>query len=440
MVSRQDKEIAAWALDECKKQGAAAARVGIHGGAGSSYELRDLTIDKIQRSSERSMVIQLFVDGRYGSYSTNRINKTELTGFIKKGIDNTRYLAEDPFRTLANPSRYYKGKEFDLGLYDATFNDIDPQEKIELARRIGEEMHEKDPRILSHSEAYGDSLSFSYIADSQGFEGESFSTHFTISASASVKDEQSDARPENYWFDYTLFYDALKKQDIGKIALERTLAKLGTRKVASGEYPMLVDNLNARQLLSPIISAARGMALQQRNSFLIDKLGQQLFAPSMNLTDNPCNKSTPGSRLFDSEGVATQKRAVIEDGYLRTYFIDTYIANKMSIEPTISDVSVLHLNQGEKSLNELVKSMNKGILVTGFNGGNCNSSTGDFSYGIEGFLIENGEKTHPVSEMNITGNIITLWQMLAETGNDPNTTSSWRLPSLLFEKVAFSGL
>ena len=440
MISKKDKEIAAWVLDECKRQGAAAARVSIYGGVGSSYELRDLIIDKIQRSSERSMVIQLFVDGRYGSYSTNRIEKGELKDFIKKGIENTRYLAEDPFRSLPDPSRYYRSKEMDLKLHDEKFNDIDPQEKIQLARAIGEEMHEKDPRILSHSESFGDTLSYSYIADSQGFEGEQQSTHFTISATVSVKDEQSDARPENFWYDYTLFYDNLKKQGIGQKALERTLRKLGSKKVASGEYPMLVDNLNTRQLISPIISALYGMALQQRNSFLIDKLGQQLFAPSMNLTDDPCNKSIPGSRFFDNEGVATQKRAIIEDGYLRTYFIDTYIANKIKADPTISNPSVLYLNQGDKDLNELIKAMNKGILVTGFNGGNCNSSTGDFSYGIEGFWVESGEMIHPVSEMNITGNIIALWNTLAETGNDPNTTSSWRIPSLLFDKVAFSGL
>ena len=203
---------------------------------------------------------------------------------------------------------------------------------------------------------------------------------------------------------------------------------------------MLVDNLNARRLIAPIISALYGNSLQQRNSFLIDKLDQQLFPLSMNLIDDPHNEGVPGARFFDGEGVATKKRAIIEDGYLRTYFIDTYSANKMKVPPTISGPSTLFLNKGGKDLDGLVKSLSAGILVTGFNGGNCNSSTGDFSYGIEGFWVENGIAVHPVSEMNVTGNMLALWQSLVETGNDPLDSSSWKIPSLLFEKVDFSGL
>ena len=439
MISKQDKTIAAWALEECKKQGAAHARIGINGGSGASYELRDLRIDKIQQSSERSMVIQLFVDERFGSYSANRIDKEELKGFIKKGIDNTRYLAQDTFRTLPDPALYYRGKGEDLKLSDSRFDKVTPEEKIAIARRAGEEIQGKDARILSHSTAYGDSSEFSYQIDTQGFEGERSSTQFTLHASVSVKDED-DSRPENYWYESALFFDALKKEGVGQKALERTLRKLGSRKIESGNYFMLVDSLNSRRLLSPILSALSGGALQQRNSFLIDKLDQQLFAQSMNLIDDPHCESTPGARFFDGEGVATKKRTVIEGGYLRTYFIDIYSANKMRIAPTISGPSTLFLNKGDKDLEGLIKSLPKAILVTGFNGGNCNSSTGDFSYGVEGFLIENGEMQHPVSEMNITGNMLSLWKSLVETGNDPINSSSWKIPSLLFEGVGFSGL
>jgi PmbA protein len=125
---------------------------------------------------------------------------------------------------------------------------------------------------------------------------------------------------------------------------------------------------------------------------------------------------------------------------LKTYFIDTYNAKKMGVEPTISSPSLLVMNQGEKDLNGLIADIDKGILVTGFNGGNCNSSTGDFSYGIEGFLIENGKLTQPVNEMNITGNMLTLWSSLVAIGNDAPDNRSWRIPSLVFEGVNFSGL
>lgn len=112
----------------------------------------------------------------------------------------------------------------------------------------------------------------------------------------------------------------------------------------------------------------------------------------------------------------------------------------MGVPPTISSPSVLVMAPGEKSLDELLAGVGKGILVTGFNGGNCNSTTGDFSYGIEGFLVEDGRMVQPVNEMNVTGNMLTLWQSLAAVGNDPRLSSSWRIPSLLFEGVDFSGL
>mgnify|MGYP000665536330 FL=1 len=145
-------------------------------------------------------------------------------------------------------------------------------------------------------------------------------------------------------------------------------------------------------------------------------------------------------RSFDSEGIATQQRKVFDQGILQTYYIDTYYANKLGTQPTVSSPSILTMPLGTKDMNGLVASVDKGVLVTGFNGGNCNTTTGDFSYGIEGFLIEKGQLTQPVNEMNITGNMLTLWSSLAETGNDPRFSSSWRIPSLLFDGVDFSGI
>ncbi|HCC52702.1 MAG TPA: TldD/PmbA family protein, partial [Porphyromonadaceae bacterium] len=118
----------------------------------------------------------------------------------------------------------------------------------------------------------------------------------------------------------------------------------------------------------------------------------------------------------------------------------TYNANKLNMPQTISSPSILTIPSGSKDLNGLIQSVDKGILVTGFNGGNCNSTTGDFSYGIEGFLVENGKTTQPINEMNITGNMIELWNNLTETGNDARPSSSWRIPSLLFDNVDFSGI
>jgi PmbA protein len=302
-----------------------------------------------------------------------------------------------------------------------------------------EEVYQTDPRIISAGASYSDSDWFDYRIDSNGFEGEKAQTSFSLSAEVSLKGE-GDARPESWWYDSALFWEKLQKTDIGRKALERALRKLGQAKIKSGIYPMLVDNMNVANLLSPVIRALSGEQLAQRNSFLTDKIGEKIASGNLTLTDEPHLPQAQGSRWFDHEGVATCRRTVIENGILKTYFIDTYNANRLKMEPTISGTSVLTFKQGTRNLEELIAQLTKGILVTGFNGGNSNSTTGDFSYGIEGLLIENGKLVKPVSEMNITGNFLSLWSSLVEVGNDARISSAWRTPSVLFEKVSFSGL
>lgn len=426
-------------MDYALKNGCQASRVSLYNGSSSSLEVRNMKIDRLQQASESSLVIHLFVDGRYGSFSTNRIDKKELETFIKNGIDSTRYLAEDQARTLPDPSVYYQGGQPDLELFDPKAESVDPDEKVALAMNTCDEVMGKDDRIISAEASYSDDTEFRYLVASNGFEGESSASSFSLVSSVSIKGE-GEARPSSYWYDSTLFYDTLIKQGIGTKALERVLRKLGQKKVASGKYTMIVDNMNAARLLSPLISALYGSAIQQKNSFLIDKLDQKVVSEKLILTDEPHMKRTPGARYFDNEGVATQKRAVFDGGVLKTYFIDTYNANKLAVQPTISSPSILTFQMGDKNTDALIASTKKGILVTGFNGGNNNSTTGDFSYGVEGFLVENGKLTQPISEMNITGNLLTLWSNLLEIGNDPRPSSSWKVPALVFEGVDFSGL
>lgn len=426
-------------MEFAQKNGCQASRVNLYNGSNSSYEIRDMKIDRLQQASENSLSINLYVDGRYGSYSTNRLQKEELEKFIKNGIDSTRYLAEDKARTLPDVSLYYKGGKPDLQLYDKTFESVQPDDKVKYAMNVCEEMMGKDPRIISVESSYSDGDNFSYMITSNGFEGESQSSSFSLYGGVSVKGD-GDARPQNYWYDSSLYLDTMQKEGIGKKALERTLRKLGQKKVDSGKMPMVVDNLNVTRLLSPILGAITGSAIQQKNSFLLNKLNEKVFSDLFTLIDEPHLIKASGARYFDGEGVATKRLPIFESGVLKTYFIDTYNANKLGMTQTISSPSIITMPLGSKDVNGLVASLDKGILVTGFNGGNSNSSTGDFSFGIEGFLIEKGQLTQPVSEMNITGNLVTLCKNLVEVGNDPRLSSSRRIPSLCFNDVDFSGL
>lgn len=439
MITNENKKLAQWAMEFALKNGCQASRVSLYNGSSSSFEIRDMKIDRLQQASENSLVIHLFVDGRYGSFSTNRLDKKELEKFISNGIDSSRYLAEDKARTLPDASFYYKGGGADLQQIDPKFDAILPDDKVALAMNTCDEMMGKDDRIISANSSYSDEKDFKYMVASNGFEGEASGSSFSLVASVSIRGE-GDARPESYWYDSSLYYDTMIKTGLGAKALERVFRKLGQKKVASGKYQMIVDNMNSSRLLSPVLDTLYGSSIQQKNSFLLDKLDQKVLGDKLTLIDEPHLIKASGARYFDGEGVATKRLPVFENGILKTYYIDTYSANKMEVKPTIASPSILTMQMGSKDTDGLIASTDKGILITGFNGGNCNSTTGDFSYGVEGFLIEKGKLTQPISEMNATGNMLSLWSNLVETGNDPRLISSWRIPSLLFEGVDFSGL
>lgn len=439
MITKKNKDLAQWAMEYALKNGCQQARVNLYNGSESSYEIRDMKIDRLQSASENSLSIQLYVDGKFGSYSTNRLKKDELESLIKNGIESTRYLMEDLARTLPDASRYYKGGGADLQLYDPNFLKIDPDLKVNIAKRICDEAMGKDERIISVSTGYSEQDSFRYMVASNGFEGETSGSYYSVNASVSIKGE-GDARPSDGWYDLSLYFDELKKEGIGKTALERVLRKIGQKKIASAKIPMLLDNRNSSRMISPLIAAINGGAIQQKSSFLLDKLNQKVVGENFTLIDEPHMIKAQGARYFDGEGVATKRMPIFENGVLKTYLIDTYNAHKLEVEPTISSPSILTVPLGTKDLNGLIASLDKAIYVTAFNGGNTNSTTGDFSFGIEGFLIENGKVTQPISEMNITGNVLTLMNNLLEIGNDPQTNSSWRLPSMLFDAVDFTGI
>jgi PmbA protein len=401
-------------------------------------EVREEKIDKLEQAIESSLSIRLFVDQKYSAHSTNRLKKEDLARFIEEAIEGTRYLSEDEFRSLPEPDLYFKGEAKDLNTLDANFDKVDPQKKIDLAFMAEKEALGKDERIISVSAGYYDGLNERVMVTSNGFEGDTANSYFGLYSSVSVK--SNEARPESSWSESAIIFDELKKDSVGTTALKRALNKIGQQKIESGKMTMIVENKQVGRIFGPLISALNGSAIQQKNSFLIDKLEQKVASEKLTLLDDPFIMGGRGSRLFDNEGLATQVRPIFEKGVLKTYFIDTYYGKKLKMDPTSGSTTNLVFETGDKDLQRLIASVKKGIFVTGFNGGNSNGTTGDFSYGIEGFLIENGEISKPVSEMNITGNMKELWSKIGEIGNDVNTTSSWLTPSIVFEGVDFSGI
>ncbi|MEA5005738.1 MAG: TldD/PmbA family protein [Rikenellaceae bacterium] len=445
MKQENEKATIQLALETAKKSGAAAVRITYNKTKHSSYTIRNDKLDRLQQATGSSLFLQLYVDGRYGTFSTNRMESEELKKFIAMSVETTKLLTEDPYRSLPDTNLYYKGGCDNLGQYDYTFSKISAEHKIDIAKECNSEILGKDKRLLNVSSEYGDYEDHTLIIDSQGFFGETDQTNFTVSTECSVKGK-GDARPEGWWYESSLFFDDLTYKGCGEKAFERAASKLGPRKIKSKKYNMVVENTVSSRLISPIINALNGANIQQNNSFLNGKLGERVFSPLLEIYDDAHLPGAFGSRYFDSEGLATLPGLIVDKGVISTYFVNTYYSKKTGLPVTIESpslpiCSISGQRNGltEKNLEHLLKGAGNGIFVTGFNGGNTNSSTGDFSFGIEGFYFENGTILYPVSGMNVTGNIILIWNSIIDIGNDPRKASRWLIPTLSFDSVDFNG-
>ena len=440
-----DHSIVEKALQMAREAGAEQARIALERSVENSATVLDGKLDKMLSSSGSTLFIQLYLEGRYGSFSTNRLEEAPLRDFIRNAAASTRLITPDPCRRLPDPALCYHGPAIDLQQYDPAIETLTPESRRDRALISCEEILGAHRRLLSVETEWGDTIDYSYTADSQGFAGETLQSTHTINANVSIRG-RGDERPEAWWYRSGIRLDEAPCEGCGRKALQRALDQLNPRKLRSGRYDIVIDNTVSSKVVSPLIRALRGGSLQQRSSFLMDRLGDKVFGENFTLIDDPFLPGLSGSRLFDNDGLATARREIISRGVLNHYFIPAYYALKMNVPATIDGPSVLRFgrigNNPEKVLNlpALLEQTGQGILITDFNGGNCNPSTGDFSYGIRGFRFEKGGIVHPVREMNITGNMLELWNHLTAVGDDPRTSSRWTVPSLAFEGVNFSGL
>lgn len=407
---------------------------------GEQVKLIGGEIDQLQRSNSQAAALNLFIEGRQGFFYTNELDTDSLRSFVRRAVETTRLLVPDEARSLADPSRYYRGGGADLCNFDYSLATLTTQERIHLAQASHLEVMEAGhPALVSVETRYSDNVYQARFLISNGFSAEEQSTRCTLSDIVSVRGE-GEARPMDGWGQTRLFFQDMPRQGIGKLALERSLRKIGQRPASSGRYTMVVESPVADQLLQPLLGAMNGNMLQQHLSFLEGYMDKPVGSPLLHLVDEPHIPGTRGASYFDFDGVATERRVLFDRGVLRTWFIDTPASRRLQLPPTTTGIHHCRLEAGAKDLEQTLAGLDRCILVTDFNGGNCNPTTGDFSYGIEGFLYEHGVIVQPVSGMNITGNMFTLWQNLVEVADDADPYERMLIPSLVFEDVAFSGV
>ena len=403
-----------------------------------NINLRDDKVEKMLRATSLSLAINLYLDGRDGFFYTNDLRPEDVSEFIKQAYETTRLLEPDESRTFADPNRYYKGGGPDLQNFDASLSEIDTKEKIRLLQETASEIDGTDKRIISMQTRYSDRQHQAHYLISNGFDGYEENSYCTLTSIISVEGEGGQ-HPMDGWGESRLFFHQMPRQGIAQTALRRTLQKIGQRPVPSGRYRMILESPCAGNFLQPLLNAMNGQALQQRTSFLADKLDKQVVSPLVNIVDDPLIPGTRGASLFDYDGVATKRRELFTEGCLKTYFIDTPMGKKLGMEPTTQGIHHLIMEQGTMTKEKMIADSSRAILITDFNGGNCDPVTGNFSYGIEGFLIEQGIITQPVSGMNITGNMLDVWQRLSLIANDADPWETEIIPTIAFEDVAFGG-
>jgi PmbA protein len=441
MINERERlSLAEWAMNLALKSGASEAAVRLAYTRSVSAEVRDGNLDTLTEAQHNGLDLDVYVDGRYSSHSTNDLRADDLARFIREAVASTRYLSPDEYRGLPDPSYYPQDLAGDLKVFDPSYEEVETEERIKIARELEAEARAASDKIVTATGSYSDNRSDVVRVHSNGFVGGAQTTTFDIGVDATVADE-GGKRPGD-WSSSTARFrrDLLAPDYLAAEAATRALAKIGQQKIASGQYDCIVENRACRRLGWMLQEPLQGRALHLKASFLEGKMHQQVASEKFTLIDDPTIEKGLGSRFFDGEGLAAKVLPVFENGILSNYFIDVYYGRRLGMQPTTAHPSNYIVVPGERSLAEMIKDTARGILVQGFIGGNSNSTTGDFSLGISGELIENGRTVMPISEMNLAGNTGDLFSRLVEVGNDPYLQSSMRCPSLRFEGAQFSGI
>ncbi len=433
------KELLQDILDMAVSCGATDARARIDCGFEDAVTVLDGKVDKVETSEGKVLVLKLFKDGRMGVFSTNQFEREQLRGFVSHACGMTALMEQDECNVMPDPCLYYKACENDpdLGQYESEAEDFTAEKLKEMALDCsGGVAGEKCGSLLSSETEAGRSVTHSYLADTRGFYGTEDSSMVTVSAQCSVQDSDG-SRPEGFWYDLSTGRRPLDCASCGAKSLQKTIAMMGASSVDAGRYDVVLDTEVAYKFVTPLLNSLAGSAIWYKNSFLPDSLGRKIFAPGINIYENPHLAGAVGASYFDSEGIATRPGAVIEDGFVRKYFLSSYFARKMGMTANGGTPSVIEI-KGRGNRDELIAKVGRGLLITSFLGGNHNTTTGDFSYGISGFLFENGRVVRPVDGMNITGNFLEIWGRQVMAADDCRCLSAKRIPSLAFTDVSIS--
>jgi PmbA protein len=411
-----------------------------------SVSVRLGELEEVEREESRDLGLRVFVGQRQAVVSGSDISPGARAKLIERAVAMARLAPEDPYAGFAPEDRLAKGPLPDLDLLDPT--ERSPETLEALARASEDAARAVDGVKNSEGGSASWSTSGWSFVTSHGFEGRHRASGFSLSASV-IAGEGSGMERGGEGRSTRHAEDLPAPESIGGEAGRRAVAKLGPRKLDSRTAPVIFENRVALSVLSPFIGAIAGPAVARGVSFLKDRLGASVFAPGVNITDTPHRRRGLGSAPFDDEGVATRKMALVEDGRLTTWLLNSPAARQLGLEstghasrglagPPGVNTHNLTLEPGAESRESLMKAAGAGLLVTSMFGPSLNANTGDWSAGVSGFWFEDGEIAYPVNEITVAANLIELYARLAPA-SDLEIRGAANSPSLLVDALAIAG-
>ena len=432
------QQLAEDVLKHARDKGATACEVDVSEGFGQSVGVRCDEVETIEFNRDKGVGVTVYCGQRKGYASTSDFSPQALRETVEAALDIARFTAADDCAGLADAELLARDCP-DLDLYHPWALTV--EDAIETARRCEQAAFAASP-LVSNSEGASISTQQAQFvaANSLGFMGGYPTSRHYISCS--VIAGENDGMQRDDW--YTTHRDAAQLDDplrVGRIAAERAVARLGGRKVRTGDFPVVFEATLAGGLLGSLVHAASGGALYRKSSFLIEHLGKRVLPDFVNISERPHIRCGLGSASFDSDGVATRDREVVSGGILQGYFLSAYTARKLGMQTTgnAGGSHNLIIEPGELGLDGLLKKMNRGLLVTELLGQGVNYVTGDYSRGAAGYWVENGSIAYPVEEITIAGNLKAMLAGIVAVGNDVLVRGSKQTGSILVDRMTVAG-
>ena len=437
-MSADLKARAAQAVELAQNAGAEDAWSTVSQSRDVQFEYRDGNLEKVKDTTSQSLGIRIYANGRFSSHATTDLHPERLQDFIAEAVAITAALEPDEYRRIT-PERLFRDRpDDDLDLVDASVQALEREQRIAWCRALDEATHRHKDVISATSGVY-DGTQRSASASSNGFLDEQHSTYCWFGAFVTLRDAGDKRAEDGFYAGSAYVTDLPDPEETGRRALARTVARLGSEKGPTVKTSMVVDARAAASLISRLLGPASARSVQQDRSFWAPLVGEKAFSETLTIVDDPLIVRGLASRRYDDEGISARALPIVEDGIVRNIYVDTYYGRKGDMTPTTGSPSNRVVRPGSQSLAELLSAVGEGVYVTSWLGGNADGTTGDFSLGLRGHMIENGEAGRAVGEMNVTGNLRDLFSRLEAVGNDPYPYSTTLSPSLVFSDVDFSG-